>query len=135
MGCLAVMQGAYLHMSMNRALQRLAGTVMGACIVWAILMQSSSVWTVIACISIFQIITEVVIGYNYAFGQIPVTPMALLMSYLASPPGLANSGMAPERVFDTIVGASVGMVLAVLVSTLDDRIYLTRHHETRRQAR
>ena len=31
MGALAIMQGAHLHNSMNRALQRMAGTVVGAC--------------------------------------------------------------------------------------------------------
>lgn len=49
------MQGGHLHVTMNRALQRMAGTVLGACIVWAIL------------------------------AQITITPMALLMTHLAAP--------------------------------------------------
>ncbi len=98
------MQGAHLHINMNRALQRMAGTVAGACIAWLILAQDPSVWTVIAGIVVFQFITEAVIGYNYAFGQITVTLLALLMSHLAAS-GVSPAGMAPERVFDTIVGA------------------------------
>ena len=35
-------------------------------------------------------------GYNYALGQITVTPMALLMTYLASPTVAAS--MPVERV-------------------------------------
>lgn len=134
MGALAVMQGTHLHINMNRALQRMAGTVAGACIAWLILAQNPSVWTVIASIVVFQFITEAVIGYNYAFGQITVTPMALLMSYLAAP-GASPESMAPERIFDTIVGACVGIALAVACSTLDDRVYYARHRQARRAGR
>ncbi len=130
MGAMAVMQGAHLHINMNRALQRMAGTVVGAGLVWLILAQAPSVWTVIALVAVFQFATEAIIGTNYALGQILVTPMALLMSYLAAP-GVAGAGMAPERVFDTLLGVGVGIVLAVLCSTLDDRSYLANHHAAR----
>ncbi|MBO9356575.1 FUSC family protein [Bordetella petrii] len=129
-GAAAVMQGTHLHITMNRALQRMAGTVVGACIVWAILAQQPSFWTTVAAIVLFQFITEVIIGFNYALGQITVTPMALLMTHLAAP--VAHSGMPVERVLDTIVGAALGIVLALVFSSLDDRRYLARR---RRHAR
>ena len=130
MGTVAVMQGAHLHISMNRALQRMAGTVIGAGLVWLILQQAPSPWTVIAFLAILQFMTEVIIGANYALGQILVTPMALLMSYLAAP-GAAGASMAPERVLDTLLGVCIGIVLAVVCSTLDDRIFLANHHAER----
>lgn len=126
MGAVAVMQGSHLHISMNRALQRMAGTMVGALIVWAILAQSPSVWAVIALLVVIQLVTEIVIGSNYAFGQILVTPMALLMTFLSAPHVLGTA-MVPERVADTLVGAMIGMVLAVLGSTLEDRLHLARH--------
>nr|WP_284145473.1 FUSC family protein [Xanthobacter aminoxidans] len=89
--------------------------------------QEPSVWSVIAVLVFLQFAIEMIIGANYALGQILVTPMALLMSYLAAP-GAAGTAMAPERVFDTLVGAGIGIVLAVVSSTLDDRIYLARDH-------
>src|SRR5690606_15720751 len=100
-GAVAVMQGGHLHITMNRALQRMAGTVVGACIVWAILAQQPSFWAVVTAIVVFQFVTEVIIGFNYALGQITVTPMALLMTHLASP--VAHADMPVERVLDTIV--------------------------------
>lgn len=130
MGTVAVMQGAHLHISMSRALQRMAGTVVGAGAVWLILAQAPSVWTVISALIFLQFATEVIIGSNYAIGQVLVTPMALLMSYLAAAGG-AGTAMAPERIFDTMVGASIGIILAVLCSTLDDRVYLAHHHAAR----
>ncbi len=120
-GATAVMQGGHLHVTMNRALQRMAGTVVGSFLVWAILAQSPSFWTIVAAIVIFQFLTEAIIGYNYALGQITVTPMALLMTYLVAPATSAN--MPVERVLDTILGAALGIVFAVIFSTLDDRIY------------
>ncbi len=123
-GATAVMQGTHLHITMNRALQRMAGTVIGACIVWTILAQHPPFWAIVAAIVAFQLITEVIIGFNYALGQITVTPMALLMTYLASP--VVHSDMPVERVLDTIVGAALGIILALVFSSMDDRRHLVR---------
>ncbi|KAB0276798.1 FUSC family protein, partial [Klebsiella pneumoniae] len=71
-------------------------------------------------------ITEVTIGFNYALGQVTVTPMALLMTYMASPAPASN--MPVERVVDTIVGAAIGIVFAVIFSTVDDRVHLARRY-------
>lgn len=123
MGALAVMQGAHLHTTMSRALQRTAGTVVAALLAWILLMQDPAVWTVITVLILLQIATEMVIGVNCAFGQILVTPMALLMPHLAAPHG-AGPDMAPERVLDRLLGAGVGIAVSVLLSTLDDRRHL-----------
>lgn len=129
-GAVSVLQGGHLHITMNRALQRMAGTVVGSFLVWAMLAQQPAFWTVVAAIVVFQFLTEVVIGYNYALGQITVTPMALLMTYLASPAVAAS--MPVERVLDTILGAALGIVFAVIFSSVDDRVHL---HEHRSKAR
>lgn len=125
MGALAVMQGAHLHISMNRAVQRLLGTCIGAVLAWLVLGLDPSVWTLIAILLVLQIGTEMIIGSNYGLGQILVTPMALLMGYLASPT-TAGASMALERVMDTLLGAMIGVVVAVLFSTTDDRQFLAR---------
>lgn len=131
-GATAVMQGGHLHVTMHRALQRMAGTLVGALLVWSILTAEPSFWVIVAAIVLFQFITEVIIGYNYALGQITVTPMALLMTYLASPAATA-AGMSIERVFDTMLGAVLGIVLAVVFSTMDDRLHLKKFHRQRRE--
>jgi uncharacterized membrane protein YccC len=130
MGALAVMQGAHLHISMHRALQRMAGTVVGALLAGVILLFDPSVWTIIAVLVGLQIATEMIIGSNYGLGQILVTPMALLMTYLASP-GAADMAMVPERVVDTMLGAAIGISAAVLFSTVRDRQELARRHASR----
>jgi len=84
----------------------------------------------IAVLAMLQITTELIIGTNYGLGQILVTPMALLMSYLAMPQA-SGAAMASERVLDTLAGVVIGMLVAIVLSTLDDRAHLARHHDAR----
>lgn len=130
MGALAVMQGLHLHISMNRALQRMAGTVVGAILAGVLLMQEPSVWVLIATLVNLQLLTEMVIGVNYAFGQVFVTPMALLMTYLGAA-SVSGAEMATERVLDTLLGAVIGIGMAVLLSTVQDRRRLAEHSDAR----
>ena len=123
MGALVVLQGPFLHINIHRALQRMVGAVVGSVLAWIILAQEPSAMAVIALIFVLQMLTELVIGSNYWLGQVFVTPMALIMSYLAAP-GLSGADMAPERVLDSLLGVVVGIVAAVVLSTLDDRHHL-----------
>lgn len=133
-GATAVMQGGHLHITMHRALQRMAGTLVGSLLVWMILSADPPFWVIVAAIVVFQYITEIIIGVNYALGQITVTPMALLMTYLAMP--VANGAeMAIERVFDTMLGAILGIIFAVIFSTMDDRRHLAKYHRAQKAGR
>ena len=132
MGAVAVLQGSHLHISMSRALQRTVGNVFGALLVALVLLSQPSVWTIIVLVVILSFATEIIIGSNYGLGQILVTPMALLMSYLAAP-DLAGMAMVQERVVDTLIGTTVGICFAILFSTLDDRAHLLTHHINRRR--
>lgn len=131
MGAVAVLQGAHLHINMSRALQRTGGNFIGALLVGVLLATEPSVWTVILLVAVLTFATEAIIGSNYGLGQILVTPMALLMMYLAAPHA-AGVEMVQERIIDTLIGAFIGMVLAIAFSTLDDRAYLARHRSRAR---
>ncbi|EJE52246.1 hypothetical protein PMI14_03049 [Acidovorax sp. CF316] len=131
-GAMAVLQGSHLHTAMHRALQRSLGTVAGAALAWLVLAQHPTFWPLLAAVIVLQLATEVVIGANYALGQVFVTPMALLMTSLATP--AASSGMPLARLLDTVLGALVGMAFAVVFSTLEDRVQLAQHHETTARA-
>lgn len=126
MGAIAVMQGAHLPGAVHRAWQRSLGTVVGAGVAWAFLSTSPSFWDILLAVVLLQCITEMVIGLNYALGLITITPMALLMTALSTPTEATT--MAVSRIADTTLGAVVGITLAVLLSTLDERIHLARHH-------
>ncbi|MDM0029729.1 FUSC family protein [Variovorax saccharolyticus] len=129
-GATAVMQGTQLHITMHRAVQRTVGTVLGAGLAWLFLAHHPTFWWVLLAVVLLQFATELVIGFNYVFGLICVTPMALLMTSLAAPH--ATAGMPMARVLDTVLGALVGIAFALLFSTLDDRAHLAAHHEKAR---
>lgn len=97
------------------------GTLIGAGIVWFIVLDDPNPWLIISAIAFLQFATEVVIGYNYALGQVVITPMALLMVFLAAPPGTADTTLAAERVIDTVIGASLGLILGALAANVDAR--------------
>lgn len=126
MGAQVVLQGAHLHLSLNRAMQRMVGTIAGAVVAWACLSADPGLAGVILLLVVLQVATEMVIGANYAFGQVLITPMALLMMALASPQAEAGA-LATERVLDTFLGVVIGMGVALLLSTLEDRRALARH--------
>lgn len=125
-GAIAILQGAHLPGTIHRAWQRTLGTIVGALIAWAILINEPNFWQILAVVAIFQFLTEVIIGFNYALGQMAITPMALLMTALSSHAGASD--MALSRIYDTALGALVGVALAMLLSTLDERLHLARHH-------
>ena len=128
MGATATLQGVHLHLTMHRAIQRVAGNVVGAVLIWILLAQEPSIWVGLIFLVGLQLVTEIVIGFNYALGQIFVTPMALLMTYLATP-GVSGATMAPERIVDTLLGAVIGVIIAIVLSTRKDRNHLRTKHE------
>ncbi|THT98471.1 FUSC family protein [Lampropedia puyangensis] len=125
-GAVAVIQGAHLPSTVHRGWQRTLGTIVGAGIAWAILALHPNFWGLLAAVALLQILTELFMGYNYGLGQMAVTPMALLMTALASNTGAAD--MAIARIYDTVLGAVVGVGLALLLSTLEERVFLEKHH-------
>ena len=40
----------------------------------------------------------------------------------------AATDMAVSRIYDTALGALVGIAFALLLSTMDERLHLARHH-------
>ncbi len=133
-GLVAVMQGSQLHINMNRAIQRTIGTACGALIAWPILAQHPSVWIMILILAFFMFVTEVIIGWNYALGQLSVTPMALIMSQLPAPNAITIA-VVPERIVDTLLGAGVAIAIVVLCSTLNDRMQLANHRNSKESTR
>lgn len=132
LGAVAVVLGSKLHLSLHRAFQRMAGTVVGSLGVWLLLQAEPNVWIIIAVLALLQILTEVLIGFNYALGQMFVTPMALLMTYQASA-GRVGPSIASERVVDTLLGVAIGVLLALLLSTHADRAHFMERHRQGRK--
>ena len=70
MGAIAVMQGEHLHISMNRALQRMAGTVIGALFAWLILSQTPAIWVIVVLLVLLQFSTDRITSYNVCYTKL-----------------------------------------------------------------
>jgi uncharacterized membrane protein YccC len=114
MGSTATLQGATARHMAVRALQRAAGTVVGAlCVAWPLLAADLSFWQTAALVFMLQVATEVVITVNYGLAQVLIAPMALLMTALGAPTD--PSALAVDRALDTAIGALVGVAAVLLI--------------------
>lgn len=106
---------ANVTLSWNRALQRTLGNLLGVLVFAAVLPLSRvSPLLLIVCCLCFNFAAEALITRNYWLGSIAVTPMALLVIEFG---GTHPAGeLIGDRVIDTVVGAVVGFLAAVLVT-------------------
>lgn len=95
-----------------RAAQRLAGTLVGVLIAWALLAAAPPPLVVIAVAALLQAGAELYVGRNYALAMLFITPLALSMTHLAHPVPVA--GLVGDRALDTLVGVAVAVVITLL---------------------
>ena len=113
MGSTATLQGTTTHHAVVRALQRGAGTALGALVAWPLLSAHLSFAATAVVVVGLQVVTEVVVGRHYGLAMLTITPMALLMTSLG---GAGDpSGMALSRALDTVLGAALGVLAVVVV--------------------
>lgn len=121
----SVLQATSVTVTWHRTLQRALGTVAGtgaAAALFAVV-DTSSVWVLIAVVVLCQVGAELVVTTNYAYAIVCVTPLTLALSSLAHP-GAGASDLVGERLAATVLGAVVGVVVTLLVRdrTMRERV-------------
>ncbi|WP_093896203.1 FUSC family protein [Streptomyces sp. Ncost-T10-10d] len=106
---------ANVTLSWNRALQRTLGNLLGVLVFAAVLPVSrTGPLALIGFCLFFGFAAEALITRNYWLGSIAVTPMALLVLEFG---GTHPAGeLIGDRVLDTVIGAGVGILAAMLVT-------------------
>ncbi|MEU1346563.1 FUSC family protein [Streptomyces sp. NPDC005795] len=106
---------ANVTLSWNRTLQRTLGNLLGVLVFAAVLPAARmDPLALIGFCLVFGFAAEALITRNYWLGSVAVTPMALLvLEYAGSHPAGELIG---DRVLDTVIGAGVGFLAAVLVT-------------------
>ncbi|MFB7914373.1 FUSC family protein [Streptomyces sp. NPDC056061] len=106
---------ANVTLTWNRALQRTLGNLLGVLVFAAVLPFSRvSPLALIGCCLFFGFAAEALITRNYWLGSVAVTPMALLVLEFG---GTHPAGeLIGDRVLDTVIGAAVGLLAAMLVT-------------------
>ncbi|RVU15392.1 FUSC family protein [Streptomyces antnestii] len=106
---------ANVTLTWNRTVQRVAGNLLGVLVFAAVapLAHVGPVFVVLLCL-LFSFGAEAFIARNYWLGTVSVTPMALLITEFARTQDAGE--LIADRVVDTLVGALLGVVAAVIVT-------------------
>lgn len=110
-----VLSGPDLASRLTRGLHRVVGTALGVAVAAPILVWSpQGAWAVLVIV-VLQVLTELVVGRNYAVALLFITPLALMMGQLAHAAPVGP--LLRDRLFETVLGALIGA--AVLLLTPD----------------
>lgn len=94
-----------------RGVQRSLGTAVGLVLAWAVVGLHPGALAMVLAIAVLQVLTETVVGRNYALGMFFMTPMALTMGQLAHPWPVGV--LLHDRALETLVGSLGGIGAAV----------------------
>ncbi|WLP90601.1 FUSC family protein [Gordonia sp. NB41Y] len=94
----------------RRAAQRAVGTILGLGIVAVVTWIDPGPWTVIVVVIVCVIAMDLLLPLNYAVALIFVTPMSLL-SIEATGQGGSLGSLLGDRLYDTLIGAAVAVVV------------------------
>ncbi|MFG2630876.1 FUSC family protein [Streptomyces sp. NPDC048473] len=109
----AVLHSVNLRTTAQRAVQRTLGTVVGLLLAFGVLAAHLDPVALACVVVLLEFLLEYVVARNYGLGVVFLTPLALLLSDLASP---APAGeLVHDRVLGSVLGIAVGLVCALLV--------------------
>lgn len=93
-----------------RGLHRVIGTFIGLGVAWLLLDLDLAAAVVVVIVATLQAVTELVIGRNYAFALLCITPLALLIVHLAAPV-IPISDLLGDRGLETVIGVTIGLLV------------------------
>jgi uncharacterized membrane protein YccC len=111
----AVLQASNLMITRRRVVHRLAGTVVGVGLAFAVLGWHPPIWLVVIAVAIFQGLVELAIATNYGVAVTGITVLALLLFHVAAPAEEAITKTIGSRLLDTVIGAALALVLRRLL--------------------
>jgi len=111
----AVLQASNLMITRRRVVHRLAGTVVGVGLAFAVLGWHPPIWLVVIAVAVFQGLVELAIATNYGVAVTGITVLALLLFHVAAPAEEAITTTIGSRLVDTVIGAALALVLRRLL--------------------
>jgi uncharacterized membrane protein YccC len=111
----AVLQGSNLMITRRRVVHRLAGTLIGVGLAFAILGWHPPIWLVVVAVAFFQGLVELAIATNYGVAVAGITVLALLLFDVAASGEETITLTIGSRLADTVIGAVLALVLRQLL--------------------
>jgi hypothetical protein len=113
-----VLSGPDLASRLTRGVHRVVGTVLGLAVAAPILLWAPQDVVAVLVIVVLQVLTELVVGRNYAVALLFITPLALMMGQLVHP--VPVGPLLRDRLLETVLGAVVGALVLLLVPDRGD---------------
>lgn len=107
--CLAVIQGATLRAVWNKQVQRIAGTVVGLALFWALLALPLDRWSVALMVIVLTFVVESLVTRHYGLAVVFITPLTILLADAALVGGGTSRAILQSRLADTVLGCVVGL--------------------------
>jgi uncharacterized membrane protein YccC len=98
--------------TLNRAVQRVGGTVLGAALAGAIAAATSDRAILLVVAGLFTVVAMSALQFGYGLFTILITPLAVLLTAAADP---GNWEAADIRVLDTTIGGLIAVAVGFLV--------------------
>ncbi|MGX6448646.1 FUSC family protein, partial [Patulibacter sp. S7RM1-6] len=104
----AVMQASNVTLTLERTVQRAAGTIVGVGVAAGVLALDPTVGVVVLALAVFQTLMQATLATAYGVATVFATPIALLIVDLGLP-GTPAGSLVGARVVDTLLGGAVGL--------------------------
>ncbi|PTE34427.1 FUSC family protein [Mammaliicoccus fleurettii] len=111
--CCSVLLGSSSLSTIQRALQRTVGTILGMLGAVIILAFEPNAWTIVILMTILMATAELLIAFNYTFAIMFITPNVLLMS--AAITNQFDTYLVVPRITDVIIGSAIGLIGVLIV--------------------
>ncbi|MGW3599485.1 FUSC family protein [Streptomyces sp. NBC_01617] len=109
----AVLHSINVRTAAQRAVQRTLGTVAGLMLALGVLAARPDPVVLVLVIVVLEFMLEYVVARNYGLGVVFLTPLALLLSDLASPS--PAGALVQDRALSSVLGIVIGLGCALLV--------------------
>ncbi|MER5687292.1 FUSC family protein [Streptomyces sp. NPDC002205] len=109
----AVLHSINVRTAAQRAVQRTLGTVAGLMLALGVLAARPDPVVLVLVIILLEFMLEYVVARNYGLGVVFLTPLALLLSDLASPS--PAGALVQDRALSSVLGIVIGLGCALLV--------------------
>lgn len=108
----AILKPAY-SITQKRNKQRLAGTLVGASIGFALLYATHNHTVIFITMLLFMILSYTFVRVNYFIGSAGITAYVMLSFYFLSPQNFTN--LLTDRIIDTVIGSAIASAFAAFV--------------------
>ncbi|MEW2487045.1 FUSC family protein [Streptomyces sp. NPDC048411] len=109
----AVLHSINVRTAAQRAVQRTLGTVAGLILALGVLSARPEPVVLVLVIVLLEFLLEYVVARNYGLGVVFLTPLALLLSDLASPS--PAGALVEDRALSSLLGIAIALACALLV--------------------